>query len=248
MTTATHNEEYKKYVMATLEKDSQQFCPPRKEKQMDYLFSALKEDFKQPNLNVLDACCGYGRLTHFLNEFSPEQTYVGIDYVDSLIVEAKERFAHQSNVSFQCLDLLVLSDDYQKAFDISICYKSMFNFTYYTELIRALVKATKRKIYITSPFHEGDVDFLTQVYANASEETGIYANINTYSLPKFKKFCASLGIKQVNTIDMALDFDLPIQEDKNRLDTYTIQTVHNNRLEVTGNIILNWKLVELVLT
>jgi len=245
---AANNEAYKQYVMKTLEKNAQEFCPPRKEKQMETLFSALEKDFTQPDLKVLDACCGYGRLTYFLNEFAPQQNYIGIDYVESLINDAKERFANQqSNISFYCLDLLNLPTEYNKSFDVSICYKSMFNFTYYTELVKTLVRVTKSKIYITSPFYDGDVDFLTQVYSNASQESGVYANINTYSLPKFKKFCESIGVKEVNAVNMKLDFDLPKHEDKNRLDTYTVQTANDGRLELTGNIILNWKLVELVL-
>jgi hypothetical protein len=46
---------------------------------------------------------------------------------------------------------------------------------------------------------------------------------------------------------MKLDLDLPKPEDPDRLETYTIRTAQDDRLEITGTTILNWRLVELVL-
>ena len=42
---------------------------------------------------------------------------------------------------------------------------------------------------------------------------------------------------------MNLDFDLERSDDIDKLQTYTTATESGSRLEITGNIILNWKLV-----
>jgi hypothetical protein len=70
-----------------------------------------------------------------------------------------------------------------------------------------------------------------------------FAYLNTYSFPKFKKFCENLGVKKVESVNMSLDFDLSKKDNIDELSTYTLLTDSNSRLEITGNIILNWKLV-----
>jgi ubiquinone/menaquinone biosynthesis C-methylase UbiE len=242
------NKKYKNIIKSSLNKDKYNFCPFRKESQMDYLFSFLKKDFKNKKLKVLDACCGYGRLIHFLNEFNPKQNYIGIDYMEELIKDAKERFASFDNISFEKGNVMYLAEKYYKEFDIAINYKTLSWLPYYKTIIEQLFKVTKQKIYITSLFYDGDIDFITKIYPeaqNADENT--FSFLNTYSFPKFKKYCISLGAKKVNSIDMHLNFDIAKFKDENILQTYTIKTQEDLFLEVTGNIILNWKLVEIVL-
>lgn len=240
------NKIYKEYVKDVLAKDIDSFCPFRKEKQMDYLFAWLKDDFKVKGQKILDICCGYGRLIHFLNEFDSEQAYYGIDYEEDLIKKGKRQFKSFPNIKFEHSDAYNLSKNYpNKAFDITINYKTLYCMPYYEAFILELLKVTKNKIFITSPFYDGDIDFITKIYTNQSKDNFIY--LNTYSLPKFKKFCKNYGVKAVNTIDMKLDFDLPPLKDKNKLQTFTVNMAEGSRLEVTGNIILSWKLVELVL-
>lgn len=248
MNEIVENQNYKGIIELSLEKNKDTFCPFRKEKQMDYLFSFLTKDFANKKLKVLDACCGYGRLIYFLNESFPDQNYIGIDYVKELIKEGRERFLNFENVKFEQFDVMQLSKKYKKKFDISINYKTLSWLPYYTTIIDQLVRATKNKIYITSLFYDGDIDFITRIYPdaqNAGENS--YSFLNTYSFPKFKKFCLSLNVKEVNAIDMKLDFDLAKPDDANILQTYTLVTQSGERLELTGNVILNWKLVEIVL-
>jgi len=242
------NKKYKDLIKASLEKNREEFCPFRKEMQMDYLFSFLKKDFTNKKLKILDACCGYGRLIHFLNEFNPSQNYIGVDYVEELITEGKKRFSDYNNISFEHYDVMVLENKYNKDFDIAINYKTLSWLPYYTTIIQQLVKATKHKIYITSLFYDGDIDFITKIYKEAKTNgEDNFSFLNTYSLPKFKEYCFSIGAKEVNAIDMTLDVDLAKNDDLNVLQTYTVET-RNKRLEITGNVILNWKLIEIILS
>ncbi|OGC08513.1 hypothetical protein A2230_08350 [candidate division WOR-1 bacterium RIFOXYA2_FULL_36_21] len=239
---------YKDVIKATLYDNKDDFCPLRKEKQMDYLFSLLKEDFEKKNQKILDACCGYGRLIHFLNEFDTNQFYTGVDYVDELINQGKKHFTNNKNIDFEVYDIMKLSDKYHKAFDITINYKTLSWLPYYKTILTELIKATKNKIYITSLFYDGDVDFITKIYSNASKGTADnYTYLNTYSFPKFKKYCESIDVKEINSINMKLDFDLPESNNMNDLQTYTVSTKSGDRLEINGNVILNWKLIQLII-
>ncbi|HEY4784552.1 MAG TPA: methyltransferase domain-containing protein [Bacteroidales bacterium] len=248
MNELSENKKYKDIIKTALKKDKEEFCPFRKEKQMDYLFSFLKKDFNNKGMKVLDACCGYGRLIHFLNEFDPNQNYIGIDYVEELINDGKRRFASFNNVRFEHYDIMHLEERYHKEFDITINYKTLSWLPYYTTIIEQLIKVTKQKIYISSLFYDGDIDFITRIYVDAKDSKEDTFNfLNTYSFPKFEKFCLNLNVKKVKSIDMKLDFDLDKPSNMNKLQTYTVMTQNGERLELTGNIILNWKLVELVL-
>jgi hypothetical protein len=140
-----------------------------------------------------------------------------------------------------------ISEKYRKFFDVTINYKTLSWLPYYDVIIRELIAATTKRVYITSLFYDGDIDFLTNVYGGASEGTGRYTSLNTYSFPKFQKYCLSQGAKEVRSTVMKLDLDLPKPEDPDRLETYTIRTAQDDRLEITGTTILNWRLVELVL-
>lgn len=215
---------------------------------MDYLFSFLKKDFVIKNQKILDAASGYGRLMHFLNEFDLHQNYYGFDYIQELVNKGNNDFDQYSNIKFENHDLLKISEKFYKKFDITILYKTLYcAFEYYEEVLKELIKVTKNKIYITSTFYDGDVDFITKIYLNASNNSKIYSFSNSYSYPKFEKFCKSCGVKNINSVKMQLDFDLPPPQNSNDIQTYTMLDKNNKRLEVCGNVIMNWKLVELVL-
>jgi ubiquinone/menaquinone biosynthesis C-methylase UbiE len=241
------NQAYKRLVDDQLRAADGTFCPMRREKQMDYLFRRLREDFDAPGRKVLDICGGYGRLIHFLDEFDPRQEYHCLDYSEALIEQARKSFAGRPNVHCEVADLYALSPRYDKAFDITINYKTLYCLPYYEEAVAQFVKVTRRKIYITSPFFEGDIDFISKIYPHASAEPDKYAYSNAYSMPKFVKYCRSLGVKKVEFDDMRIDVDLEPPGDKNVLATHTVQTVDQGRLEITGLLVLNWKLAILTL-
>ena len=247
MSKITENSVYKKVILKTLRNNKKSFCPFRKERQMDFLFSWLKNDLRRKHQRIFEAGCGYGRLIYFLNEFDPDQNYFGADYVSQLIYEGKKLFLNNNNITLLHLDMFKLPNSFRKFFDISISYKTLSWLPGYEEFIRQIVKVTKRKIYITSLFYDGDIDFITKIYQNTKKNADNFSYLNTYSFPKFRKFCRSVGVKRIRAINMHVDFDITKPKNANTLQTYTISLPHGERLEITGNTILNWKLIELTL-
>lgn len=241
---------YKKVIQSMLKSDTA-FCPFRKEKQMDYVFASLAKDLKNTeDLTILDACCGYGRFMYFLVEKFPNQKYIGIDYVPELIKQAKEQFAGYNQVTFKTDDILSLSKKYPKKFDITINYKTLCSLPYYEEMVLELIKSTKSKIYITSLFYDGDIDFIVKIDQKATQKRkDSYVHLNTYSLPKFREFCLKHGAKSVKSTPMHIDVDLPKPKsgDMDELHTFTIPLKKSERLEITSTIVLNWQLIEITL-
>jgi ubiquinone/menaquinone biosynthesis C-methylase UbiE len=245
---STENRVYNDLIAAQLRTNKEDFCPLRKEQQMDHLFRHLADDFAAGRCKVLDICGGYGRLTHFLNEFDPRQEYHCLDYSAELIEQAKRIFSGLPNIHCAVADLYALSPRYDNAFDITINYKTLYCLPYYKQAIEQFVRVTRRKIYITSPFFEGDIDFISRIHPDASaEDENRYTYSNAYSIPKFVKYCRSLGVKKVEFEDMRLDIDLPPPADKSTLQTHTVRTTDQGRLEITGVLVLDWKLAILTL-
>jgi ubiquinone/menaquinone biosynthesis C-methylase UbiE len=225
----------------------EEFCPMRREKQMDYLFRRLRPDLRDPGNKVLDICGGYGRLIHFMDEMDPRQEYYCLDYSPTLIAKARETFATRPNIHCEVADLYALSPAYDKAFDVTVNYKTLYCLPYYEQAVAQFIKATRRRIYITSPFFDGDIDFICKIFPHASAEPEKYAYSNAYSIPKFVKYCQSLGAKKVEFEDMRIDVDLEPPPHKNILKTHTVQTVDQGRLEITGLLVLDWKLAIITL-
>ena len=243
----SENRVYNELVRDQLREIPDEFCPLRRERQMDYLFRRLAQDFDAPGRKVLDICGGYGRLIHFLNEFDPRHEYHCLDYSEALIAKARKTFAAQRNIHCEVADLYALSPRYDKAFDITINYKTLYCLPYYEQAVAQFVKATRRRIYITSPFFEGDIDFISKIYPRATAEPEKYTYSNSYSIPKFVKYCESLGVKKVEFEDMRMDIDLEPPSHRSILKTHTVRTVDDNRLEITGVLVLDWKLAILTL-
>ena len=79
---------------------------------------------KYDDLKVLDVCCGNGHLIYHLSKLLKNGKFVGIDYSEYLIDEAKRINVENINSEFLCMDFNDLDNRYKKEFDISISWKT----------------------------------------------------------------------------------------------------------------------------
>lgn len=217
--------------------------PQEIDKFLRQLISPYIED-KQ--LRVLDAACGIGHLSSFLSVFSPQSKFVGVDSAPYLIEEARSLYKDNKNLSFKVGDIYDLPNSYKKEFDISLSWKTLSWLPYYDKMIEALIAVTKKHIFLSSLFYDGDIDFEIKVreFTKEAGQDGFNAFYNVYSLPNFKRFIEGLGIKNMEAHDFEIGIDLP-RSSLDQVGTYTARLENGKRLQISGSVVMNWKIIRL---
>lgn len=239
------NEMYRK----VMEEDRINFCPFRKEYQMEVIESHLKLDLQnREGVSMLEAACGQGRLLYYLSQFDPKQNYSGFDYSQTFVNDASNLFKDSQNVACFYGDIYKLPMTMTKQYDITFLYKTLYCIPDYPSVFKSLVSVTREKIYITTPLYEGDIDFEIKmkpykVYKGEED----YVMYYIYSLPKVEACLFELGAKAVTFHELKLPIDLPKPTNLDVLQTYTVRTVDGDNIELTNIIKLDWKLIEIAL-
>lgn len=223
----------KKYVTTKQELD----------KKLEELITPVIQDHK---FQILDACCGIGHLDYFLSSVSPNSTFFGIDQTSFLIDEAKKLCKNKENVSFEVDDIYNLPNKYPKSFDVTINWKTLSWLPYYDECMKSLFAVTKKHIFISSLFYDGDIDFEIKVreYKKEKAKEGFNQFYNIYSYPKFEKFLYDLGAKSVKSYDFNIDIDIP-KPTIDDMGTYTLTLDGGQRIQVSGPILMLWKIIQI---
>ncbi len=164
------------------------------------------------------------------------------------IEEAKRLFGQMPNVSFAAGNVEDLPAKYPKAFDITISRAVVSWMPYYEDFVKALLDVTKKHVFISSLFYDGDIDFLTKVkmYKGESGENDALAEEyrNVYSLPRFKRFIMGMGAKKIQADDFEINIDLP-KEPLDKMSTYTVTLDNGKRLQISGAVLMNWKWIRI---
>jgi len=197
-------------------------------------------------LEILDACCGVGHLDYYLNSISPDSTFLGVDQTPYLINEAKKLCNDLKKVSFEIDNVYNLPKKYPKYFDITINWKTLSWLPYYEECMKSLFAVTKKHIFISSLFYDGDIDFQTKVREFKSEKGKNQFNwyYNIYSYPRFKNFLYDLGAKSVKSFDFDIDIDIP-KPDPDHMGTYTMTLQNSKKIQVSGPFLMLWKIIQI---
>jgi ubiquinone/menaquinone biosynthesis C-methylase UbiE len=215
--------------------------------ELDKFFEKLIVSYIQnKKLKILDACCGIGYVSNFLSQISPASKFLGIDQTDYIINEAKKLYQDKKNISFKTIDIYDMPALYPKYFDITINWKTISWLPYYDQILKALFAITKKHIFISSLFYDGDIDFEIKVreFKKEMAKDGFNAYYNVYSFPRFKKFVCDLGAKKVESFDFKIDKDLP-RSNIDFMGTYTEKLKNGKRLQISGILLMNWKVIRI---
>ena len=197
-------------------------------------------------LSVLDACCGVGQMAYYLSKRSPKSTFLGVDYGQFYIEEAKKLYEKEKNISFETGDIYKLPETRPKAFDITISHKTITWQPYYTEIMKALFALTHKHIFVSSLFYDEDIDFETNIreYKKEAAKDGFNSRYNVYSFPRFKDFVMSQGAKNIESQNFEICIDVP-KPPAGQMGTYTIKTEDGHRLQISGAILMLWKFIRI---
>lgn len=234
-------EKDKEFIISSFKK-----CVTEK-REMDQLLEKIISPFiSSKEKNILDACCGIGHITYFLNKISPQSKFLGIDQTSYLIDEAKKLCHNKSNIIFENEDVYNISKKYKKSFDICINWRTLSWVPYYDQMIKELITVTKEHIFLSSLFYDGDIDFIIQVREFKTETGKEHFNdyYNVYSLPQFKKFVYGLGAKNIEVYDFDISIDLP-RPSVDQMISYTEKLENGKRLQISGAVILYWRIIRI---
>ncbi len=216
-------------------------------REMDKLLEKIIFTFiDSKKLDILDASCGIGHISYFLSEISKESKFVGVDQTEYLIKEAEKLCQNKPNISFEVNDISKIISKYPKKFDISISWRTLSWLPYYKEMLKDLFSLTKNHIFISSLFYDGDIDFITQVREFKKETGNNHFNdyYNVYSLPQFQKYAFEIGAKNIEVYDFEIKKDIK-KPQINQLGGYTMKLEDGKRLQISGAILLPWKIIRI---
>jgi ubiquinone/menaquinone biosynthesis C-methylase UbiE len=236
-------EKDKEFVIASMKKYVNE------KQEIDKFLEKLISPFlNTKSLKILDACCGIGHISYFLSKINPNNEFLGIDQTDYLINEAKKLCKNEKNIEFKTIDVFDFTKNRQKEFDICINWKTLSWIPYYEDFIKELFKVTKKHIFLSSLFYEGDIDFQVKVreFQKESGKNDFNLYYNVYSLPKFKKYLISIGAKNIHVYDFKIQKDIE-KPPVNQMGTYTEKISTGDRLQISGIVIMNWKIIHIEL-
>lgn len=234
-------EKDKEFVIASMEK-----YVDEKQEMDKYLEKLISPFLKKDPLKILDACCGIGHICYFLSKINLNNKFVGIDQTEYLIDEAKKLCKNKNNIKFETIDFFDFSKNHKKEFDICINWKTLSWIPYYEDFVKELMKVTKKQIFLSSLFYDGDIDFQVKVreFQKENGENDFNSYYNVYSLPRFKKFLMDMGAKKINVYDFNLEKDIK-KPPVDQMGTYTEKLSTGKRLQISGIVVMNWKIIQI---
>jgi SAM-dependent methyltransferase len=187
---------------------------------------------------ILDAACGIGHLSEVLLEDNPDATYLGVDETPAVIREARDLWSRRG-VRFEVADVNTLPDRYPNGFDIVVSWKTLTWLEHYDRMLPALMALSRKHLFVSSLFYDGDIDFQTRVQDHGNNAEWFY---NVYSLPRFVARLRDLGAQHVEVNDFEIGIDLP-RGDPDVMGTYTRRLEDGRRLQFSGALWMPWKVL-----
>lgn len=204
------------------------------------IINFLKFKIPNENISVLDVGCGGGADIHWLKKFYPNWNFVGIDMDNKAINLAKEMNKREKDIRFEEMDFLKIENFFPaKSFDyvFAIQFISFVDFDFPIFLKKAFYLARKG-VFLTSLFSDGWIEQHTMAYDLEENWNGLY---KIYSLERFKRTINEIAGKDVYLEVEQFNIDKDLQKpDKSKFGTYTVKTEDENRLQISGYMLMPW--------
>lgn len=189
------------------------------------------------NKKVIDTGAGLGRNLFFLKKDFKKTRFYASDISPVLVKKMRGIFR---DVIIDTADVCSMEKTYKKDyFDVTLALSVLSLLPSYEEAIRSLLAVTKKGGYliICTPMCEGEINTLIKVNYKKGGQV-INETWNLWSLPQVRDFALSIGAQKFKAENFEIGIDLPKPKG---MGTYTEKLANNKRLQLTGNILLNWK-------
>jgi ubiquinone/menaquinone biosynthesis C-methylase UbiE len=199
--------------------------------QVTQFMKLFRENYKK-GMNVLDIGCGAGHFLTSLQKLDTNIVYHGVDIDSHYIKIARDVWKGKSTASFSVGTTTALKKLGADSSDISISYMVLpFIYDYKTAL-RECMRVTRHHIFLRLML--SDHTYIIKRYKWKDRQLFYY---NIYNQEEFIDACISNGAKNVTIMDDDFKLEIPYT---NGWDTYTY-----GNLQLSGNIVLPWKVVHL---
>jgi ubiquinone/menaquinone biosynthesis C-methylase UbiE len=211
----------------------------------DHFYKFIKGNLESSK-KIVDLGCGTGGCTYYISTKHNKCKYIGIDnskkYIDIGldILELKK----SNNLDFIVDDWFNLNQ-YSNV-DGVISLQTLSWLPEFENPLKEIFNKIKPQwISLSSLFYEGEITIKSTVYQrkNFQHSKSYY---NTYSIPLLDQYCREYGYKIENYKPFEIDIDIKKPKDKNIMGTYTVKTVENNRLQISGPLLMNWYFIKIV--
>ena len=205
-----------------------------------FFYEFVKESLKKSK-KVIDLGCGIGSSTYYISNFHAKCEFIGIDYSKKYINIGND-IIKSKNIN----NLELVEDD---CFNLNVYDKingviSLQTLSFLPEFERPLkevfVKLNPEWIAISSLFYEGDITIKSKIIQKEKNPTNPTLCYNTYSIPSVDKYCRKNGYKIHHYTPFEIDIDIDKPDDIDQMNTYTIKTFDNARLQISGPLLMNW--------
>jgi ubiquinone/menaquinone biosynthesis C-methylase UbiE len=193
-------------------------------------FIKLFGECYQSGMNVIDVGCGAGQFLKSLRKLDPNIVYKGVDVESYYIRIARSVWKEYVNASFLAGGTGALKNLPPGGFDCFISYMVLPFMRDYKESLRTYLRLTRRHGFLRLMLADH-----TYIIKRYKFDKSFYYNI--YDEEEFIRFCKENGATKIRIFPDDFRLDIPYA---NSWDTYTY-----GDLQLSGNIVLPWKVVHL---
>lgn len=195
--------------------------------------------------DIADVACGAGGVSAHLGVLYPSAGFTLIDLNPEALALARE-YTAGLNARYLVEDIYSLSAA-ADSFDLVVCWQALSWLDDAGRALSELIRICKPggRVFASSLFNvDQDVDVYARVvdHTRSSAEADLTVPYNTYSAHTVARWVANrVSCWELHDFDIGLD----LPRSGRGLGTYTVRSADGNRLQISGGMLLNWKILEL---
>ena len=222
-----------------------------KTEQQKFLEELLKKYCSKDKIKIADVACGGGTLSYHLCEKFPNAEFYLSDMSSDALEIAKSINSGKINFTFDIADITALNTYKENQFDFVFCWQTLSWLNKPEVGIKELIRIAKpgARIFCSSLFNlERDVDIYSKVVDNTRPSTGegLSYSYNTYSRVSLDKWILTKLKAKAYKLH-PFNSKIPFEYNGKGIGTSTIKTCDNNYIQISGGMLMNWAILEIIL-
>ncbi len=235
---------YVKHIKANAEASRDYYLKSFVKTDQQRLLEHLLRPDIRPNLKIGDFAAGAGSLSYHLNSIFRQGDFFLFDLNDQALKLAKENI-QAPNFHFIKHDLHKYDKKWRGHFDYVFCWQTLLIIEKPEVVLRNLLKTCKKggKLYLSALFNlDHDVDIYANIIDHTRKNVKDAISYNTYCKRTVQKWLDGYASSfEIHPFKPSMDF----RYDGKGIGTNTVMTMSNERLQISGGMLMNWGILEI---